>query len=151
MALLPGSQRALLDYLASAKASGDAKKQTIARAVKLTAIQQSRLQAALQALWRRADYICPQYIDLRPLHGYASRVLKDNFPPEQYGDWLVLACSDLAVVGTDTRGRPRLCFGPNIDFPDHSYTLVAPVTSDAFGYVHINDVIPSGLPAGATK
>ena len=80
-----------------------------------------------------------------------SRIIKDKFSPGQYGDWLELACSDLAVVGTDAIGRPRLCFGPNTDYPNCSYTLIAPVTSDALGKVYIGDVFPAGLPAGAKK
>ena len=151
MALLPGGRRALREYLARTKSSGELKKQTIARAVQLTQVQQAELQAVLQKLWSNVACTCPYHLDIRPKHGYESRVIKDSYTAEQYGDWLELACSDLAVVGTDSNGRPRLCFGPNTDFPNYTYTLVAPVTSDALCNVHISDVIPSGLPPGTTK
>lgn len=152
MAILPGGQRALREYLARTKASGgEAKKEVIRRAVQLTPVQQAGLQAILQAVWRNDDYICPPILDIRPKHGWDSRVVKDGFAPEQYGEWLELACTDLALVGTDANGRPRLYFGPNIDFPNYSYTLITPVTSDALGTVYIGDVYPSGLPAGAKK
>lgn len=45
-------------------------------------------------------------------------MVKDGFAPEQYGEWLELACTDLALVGTDANGRPRLYFGPNIELSE---------------------------------
>lgn len=152
MSFLPGGLRALKEYLARMEASGgDAKKETIRKAVQLTEVQHIGLQTILQLMWKNPDYICPTVLDVRPKHGWDSRVMKDGFTPEQYGKWLELGCTDLALVGTDSNGRPRLFFGPNTDFPSYKYTLIVPVTSDALGTVYIGDVYPSGLPAGATK
>lgn len=152
MSFLPGGQRAFRAYLIRTKAGGgEAKKEVLRSAVQLTPSQQSGVQTILRRLWRDPDYSCPIVLDVRPKHGWDSRVVKDRFAPEQYGDWLELACSNSALVGEDDKGRPRLYLGPYTDFPKYSYTLIVPITSDALGNVYIGDVYPSGLPAGAKK
>ncbi|MBJ7309614.1 hypothetical protein ACFOLJ_09710 [Rugamonas sp. CCM 8940] len=144
--------RVLGEYVARVQASGKLEKVTISNAVKLTSQQQADLQQLLVGLWKRADYLCPANVDLKPRHGYNSRVIKDQFTGQQYIDWLEAGCSDAAVAGAAADGsRIHLGFGPMGDYPNITYQLVVPIRSDFFGSVHIDDVIPDGLPAGAKK
>ena len=144
--------RVLREYIARVDSTGKPEKLTIANAVALTTKQQDNLQNLLMSMWNRPDYICPPNLALKPKHGYESRVVRDKFSGEQYAQWLKQGCSDTAVVGADAYGkRIHLAFGPMGDYPNITYNLIVPVHSDAFGSVHIDDVVPKGLPAGSTK
>jgi hypothetical protein len=152
MAFTTVAIRVLGEYVARVQASGKVEKLTINNAVRLTAAQQADLQALLIGLWKRPDYVCPPVLALKPSHGYNSRVIKDKFPPQQYIDWLIDGCSDAAVAATDPDGsRIHLGFGPMGDYPNVTYNLVVPIRSDSHGSVHVDDVIPKGLSAGAKK
>lgn len=151
MALTNSGKRALYSYVARAQATGSPEKVNIAKAVKLTFIQQTAIQKILSALWNNPNYLCPAELAIKPQHGYKSRVIKDLFPADQYGRWLELGCCDEALVDTDADGRPRLTFGPLLDYPNYKYTLIVPIRSDFHGSVHVDDVFPKGLPGGATK
>lgn len=152
MALTTVGRRLLYEYVARVQAKGKLEKVTIANAVRLTPQQQTDLQNLLMQMWNQPDYICPQNLALKPRHGYNSRVLHDGFSGQQYAEWLEAGCSDAAIVGSDSYGnRIHLAFGPMEDFPNITYNLIVPVHSDCNGSVHINDVIPKGLSAGASK
>jgi len=152
MAITTVGRRVLREYIARVHSTGKVEKLTIANAVALTPKQQDELQNLLMSMWNRPDYICPPKLALKPKHGYESRVLGDKFSGEQYAEWLEQGCSDAAVVGADAYGkRIHLAFGPMGDYPNITYNLIVPVHSDAFGSVHIDDVVPKGLPAGSTK
>ena len=152
MALTTVGKRVLGEYVARVQASGKLEKLTINGAVKLTPVQQADLQRLLIGLWKRPDYICPPVLPLKPDHGYNSRVMKDGFTGQQYMDWLEAGCSDAAVAGADADGyRIHLGFGPMGDYPNITYRLVVPIHSDSHGRVHVDDVIPKGLPAGTQK
>lgn len=49
------------------------------------------------------------------------------------------------MVGIEQNGRPHLLVSGVIDGPN-TFDIVVPIRSDALGYVHIDDVIPKGLP-----
>lgn len=151
MALTKGGSKALSQYFERTQASDKVEKFTIKAAVELTPKQQTDIQAILGVLWALASCACPLVLDLKPHHGYASRVIKDCFSAAQYGRWLELGCSDSATVGQDANGRPRLVYAAMIDYPGYRYNIMVPIRSDARGAVHIDDVIPAGLPAGALK
>ena len=119
--------------------------------MQLTPNQQTAIQNILATLWNNPRYICPAILSLKPQHGYKSRVFKDTFSPDQYAVWMELGCSNQASAGTDRDGRPRLTFGPHLDYPNYTYTLVVPIRSDFHGSVYVDDVFPDGLPARATK
>jgi hypothetical protein len=126
-------------------------KDTIYQAVVLTASQQNQITAYLRKLWNNSTYNCPPVLDIKPKHGYESRVLKDGFASPIYLEWLILGCSDAAIVDTDDRERPRLKSGLMLDFVGENYHLLVPVRSDVRGVVYVDDVIPKGLPSGSTK
>jgi hypothetical protein len=152
MAITTVGRRVLREYIARVDSTAKLEKLTIANAVTLTLKQQDDLQNLLMSMWNRPDYICPPNLTLKPKHGYESRVLRDKFSGEQYAQWLEQGCSNTAVVGADAYGqRIHLAFGPMGDYPNITYNLIVPVHSDSNGSVHIDDVIPKGLPAGATK
>jgi hypothetical protein len=152
MAITTVGRRVLNEYVARVQSTGKLEKLTIANAVSLTPKQQSDLQNLLVNMWDRPDYICPKNLALKPRHGYNSRVLQDGFTGQQYAEWLELGCSDAAIVASDAYGkRIHLAFGPMGDYPNITYNLIVPVHSDSNGSVHIDDVIPKGLAAGATK
>ncbi len=152
MAITAAAQRVLGEYVARIQASGKLEKLTINNAIRLTLQQQADLQQLLIGLWKRPDYVCPPSLPLKPSHGYNSRVIKDRFAGQQYIDWLVAGCSDAAVAGADANGcRIHLGFGPMGDYPNITYNLVVPIHSDFHGSVHVDDVIPHGLPSGARK
>lgn len=151
MALTSSGKKALRSYIARAQATGQPEKLNIAGAVKLTQTQRTELQQILVQLWKNPNYLCPAILPIKPQHGYKSRVFKDGFPADQFGVWLEFGCSDLAAVGEDSSGRPRLTLGPRRDYPNHEYNLVVPIRSDFHGSVYVDDVIPQGLPAGTKK
>jgi hypothetical protein len=152
MAITTVGRRVLYEYVARVQVSGKLEKLTIAGAVKLTPQQQVEIQNCLVSMWKRPDYVCPPTLPLKPDHGFNSRVFKDGFSGQQYSEWLIAGCSDAAVVRADPDGmRIHLSFGPIGDYPNITYTLVVPIHSDSHGRVHIDDVIPRGLPAGAKK
>lgn len=152
MALTTVGRRLLYEYIIRLEGNGKAEKLTIANAVRLTTQQQQDLQSLLVSMWNRPEYLCPSSLPLKPSHGYQSRVLQDGFTGHQYAEWLEMGCSDAAVVAADSYGeRIHLAFGPMGDYPNVSYRLVVPVHSDSNGSVHIDDVIPKGLRAGAIK
>lgn len=90
-------------------------------------------------------------LDIKPQHGYRSRVLKDGFAGSQYVEWLVAGCSDVAEVSTDSVGRPNLIVRPVEDGRQVAYDILVPIRSNQDGRVHIDDVIPKGLPARQKK
>jgi hypothetical protein len=152
MAITTAGRRVLREYITRVESTGKVEKLTIANAVRLTPKQQTDLQNLLVNMWDRPSYICPQNLAIKPKHGYESRVLRDKFSGEQYAEWLEQGCSDAALVEADEYGkRIHLAFGPMGDYPNITYKLVVPVHSDSNGSVHIDDVIPKGLPAGTTK
>lgn len=151
MAFTKSGLKALNSYLAKTQASGVVEKFTIKGAVQLTEQKRAEIEEILVTLWKRPSYACPLVLDLKPHHGYSSRVIKDQFHATQYGIWIEQGCSDLANVTADGDGRPRLTLGPLLDYPNYQYTLVVPIRSDWHGTVHIDDVIPLGLPKGAKK
>jgi hypothetical protein len=150
MALTPQAFVALKKYIARAD-SGMVGKNTIYKAVVLTANQRSEITQHLQTLWNNSDYQCPEVIDLKPRHGYESRVVKDRFQSAQYAQWLQDGCSDIATVGVDDRERPRLETALFLDFVGCGYHIHVPIRSDANGVVYIDGVIPKGLNHSATK
>ena len=131
--------------------TGSVGKDTIYQAVVLTSAQQNQITAYLRELWHNEQYICPAVLDIKPKHGYESRVLKDGFSSNTYKEWLILGCSDAAIVDVDERDRPRLKSGLMLDFVGIDYRLLVPIRSDIRGVVYVDDVIPKGLPSGATK
>lgn len=143
MAFRPDAHKQLIRYVEAV--SGEPNKETIRGAVLLTEDQRASLEFILRKLWGRTDYRCPLNLDVKPQHGYRSRVLKDGFTAEKYAEWLVAGCSDTATVGTDANGRPHLLVAGTVD-GNHVYDIVVPIRSDASGYVHVDDVIPKGLP-----
>src|ERR1700755_3632197 len=144
MALIPSAHTALTDYVVRSQASGAPAKATVKEAVILTAAQVEKATALLSALWGRA-YPCPGLLDLKPAHGYASRVGKDGYTGDQYVEWLSAGCSDDAMLEADDRGRPNLRVNVTDDNGALLYAIVVPLRSDALGYVHVDDVIPKGL------
>jgi hypothetical protein len=152
MAITTKGRRLLYEYAARVQASGKSERITLDKAVRLTPQQQSDLQNLLVKMWDRPSYICPGELAIKPNHGYNSRVVGDGFSVQQYVAWLEAGCSDAALVRADSHGtRIHLAFGPMGDYPNITYSLVVPVRSDWNGSVHIDDVIPKGLSAGATK
>ena len=133
-------------YVEHAALSGVPQNATAKQAVALTCLQQAQLTRHLTAYWGR-PYECPRVLDLKPRHGYASRVLKDGFDPTDFVEWLVAGCSDVAEVAVQPNGRPFLIVPAMEGRWPCRFDLVVPITSDAFGYVHVFDVIPKGLPA----
>lgn len=144
MAVTPEGHRALEAYVAQAAIGGPANT-TVWNAVILTDAQVAGLAEVLSAWWGR-PYPCPRTLDIKPRHGYNSRVVKDDYPAEQYVLWLVAACSDVAEVATDPSGRPRLIVPAVSDEQGRNYSLIVPVHTDSHGHVHVDDVIPKGLP-----
>lgn len=145
MAITPFAHQWLQRYVADAQASGCAHKATAKGAVVLTPVQHRDLQRALKALWG-SQYDCPPTLDIKPQHGYRSRIDKDGFLPDDYVEWLVAGCSDVAELAVQANGRPFLLVPDIMGRWTKPFDLVVPVTSDAFGYVHVFDVIPKGLP-----
>ena len=150
MVMTPDAHRWLLHYVEQARASGLPHRATAKAAVALTVRQHAQLEARLKAYWG-AHYACPAVLDLKPEHGYRSRVDKDGFTPDDYVEWLVAGCSDVADVATQPNGRPYLFVCDVHDGWDRPFDLIVPITSDHFGYVHVFDVIPKGLPARRHK
>jgi hypothetical protein len=150
MALTSQALTALKKYIARAD-TGSIGKDTIYKAVVLTTKQRIEVTQHLQALWNNPDYQCPDVIDLKPRHGYESRVIKDGFPSEQYIQWLLDGCSDQSGVAIDDRERPRLETGLFLDYVGAGYHIHVPIRSDARGVVYVDDVIPKGLASGSTK
>lgn len=150
MALAPGAVEALKIYIAQAAAAGKPHKLTIRQAIILTEEQRSEISILLAGVWKR-EMPCPLMLDLKPQHGFQSRVLKDGFTGEQYAEWLAIGCADVAEVSTDANGRPNLIVRAVVDHHAISYDVLVPVRSDSFGRVHIDDVIPRGLPSRQKK
>lgn len=144
LAIIVAAHKALNAYLEQSQKEGKPLNVTVFGAVCLTLEQQTAVSAALTAYWCR-DYRCPKILDIKPRHGYESRVLKDGFSGEQYVEWLVAGCSDVAVVSCDGQGRPRLVVRCVQDQHPAVYDIVVPINSDAHGKVHISGMIPSGL------
>ena len=151
MGLTKDGRKALNAYFARIQPVGRIESVTIKGAITLTPAQRIEIEAHLIALWNRPAYTCPFILDLKPRHGYESRVIKQGFSAIQYGEWLEKGCSEEAIVSTDKNGRPRLVIARMQDFPRYIYNIVVPIRSDAHGSVHIDDVIPEGLPAEAKK
>lgn len=149
MALTPYAHKALQQYCDRAGAQGP-ENRTILEAVKLTVTQRQALNEALTKRWGRT-YLSPMILDIKPRHGYESRVLKDGFSAEKYVEWLVLGCSDVAVVDVGTDDRIRLAVKGITDETRVSYDIHVLISSDAHGKVHIFDVIPRGLPPRQKK
>ncbi len=144
MAVRSEARSALVRYVDRAIKFGEPDKQTIREAVALTDAQQSAITDVLSAWWKRR-YRCAALLDVKPQHAFNSRIGKDRFSAEELIDWLVLGCSDAAVVECDERGRPRLAVNDVVDERDRTYDLIVPIRSDTNGYVYIDDVIPKGL------
>ena len=145
MAFRSEARNALIRYVETAVELDGADKQTIRDAIVLTDTQRSAITAALSAWWNRI-YRCPVLVDVKPQHAFNSRIGKDGFSAEDLIDWLVLGCSDAAVVERDERGRPRLAVNDVVDERNRNYDLIVPIRSDTNGYVYVDDVIPRGLP-----
>ena len=144
LALLTSAHKALCKYVQRASKSGP-DNSSIVGAVNLTLKQRDALSAALTKYWKR-PYLCPKTLDIKPRHGFESRVLKDGFSAETYVDWLALGCSDSAVVDTNEQlGRARLATYGVSDTLGERYDILVLISSDAHGRVHIFDVIPRGL------
>ncbi len=150
MPLTLQAQHALRNYASRADA-GTVQKLTIYKALKLTQKQRVEIEQHLIQLWSNPSYTCPQVLDLKPMHGYQSRVLKDRFQSADYVSWLIEGCSELAYVHIDERERPRLQSGLRLDFEGIGYSLHVPIRSDAKGAVYVDDVIPKGLQPGTQK
>ncbi len=151
MGLTTKAKKALDAYIQQAKKTKSPQKLTIYDAVTLTEVQRLSIAECLKAYWNRTNYECPATLNLNPKHGYESRVFKDRFLPEQFGEWMERGCVDTAEVATDPNGRPHLIVRNNRDFPRYTYNIVITIRSDSHGSVQIDDVIPRGLPAGAKK
>jgi hypothetical protein len=136
----------LLNYIRDSAVAGQALKGTAKKAVALTEEQHTRLTGFLRMRWSD-QYECPKVLDIKPQHGYQSRVVRDGFLAEDYVEWLVAGCSDVAEVRAEPDGsRPYLIVPDVKDRWAKTFNLVIPITSDAHGYVHVFDVIPKGLP-----
>ena len=146
MAFRPDAHRQLLRYAHDAAAKADPHKLTITGAVVLTDGQHAAILKILRDFWSQGEYTFPKSLDVKPRHGFRSRVRKDGFSPDQYVEWLVAGCSDIADVRTDERGRPSLIVSHVQDENRIVYDLLVPIRSAQRGYVHIDDVIPKGLP-----
>ena len=150
MAITPSAVKALQAYVARADAAGEPHKETIFSAVVLTDDQRAEISVLLAGFWKK-PMDCPALVDLKPHHGYRSRVLKDGFTGAEYAEWLVAGCSDVAEVSTDAIGRPNLIVRAVDDGRRVVYDILVPVRSNQDGHVHIDDVIPKGLPARQKK
>lgn len=146
MALTSTAVKALALYCKQVTEESGPPKATIKGAVVLTSSQQEALTYYVSAFWKR-DLTCPRILDLKPQHGYKSRVLKDGFTGEQYAEWLAVGCSDVAEVSTDKHGRPNLIIRGVDDGRRVSYDVMVPIRSTQDGYMHVDDVIPLGLQA----
>lgn len=145
MAITADAHKALERYVQDCKRAKKALRWSIDKAVVLTQPQRDGLTAILTEFWAR-DYACPAVLDLKPQHGYQSRAIKDGYSGEDLVLWFVAGCSDVAQPQTDPSGRPRLVVSGLNDDKGRSYDLIVIISCDAHGYVHINDVIPKGLP-----
>lgn len=146
VALTSDGHKALLQYVAQAFQSGNPHKATIREAVLLTQAQRTEIAQVLRAFWRSPEYRCPLSLDLKPRHGYESRVIKDRFPASVYAEWIRLGCSDTAAVAMDGRGRPYLrVANVRLEGVARAFELQVPIRSTADGNVHIDGVIPKGL------
>ena len=150
MAFTPDAHKSLQSYVAQVLASGVAHQATIRNAILLTGVQHQTLTNRLREFWGNQSYQCPFILDVKPRHGYLSRVLKDGFTPEQFAEWLVAGCSDVAEVVVDRVGRPGLIVRSVTDERAISYDILVPVRSNISGYVHVDDVIPRGLQGKKT-
>jgi len=150
VALTPSAHAALLWYVEQAQRTGPFK-HSIQKAIVLTEVQRQEASAILTAFWGR-QFECPLLLDLRPMHGYESRILKDGFWPERYVEWLVIGCADVAEIGADYRGRPNLRVR-GVEEPTTSaiFDVLVPLRSTSEGVVLVDDVIPQGLDAPKKK
>jgi hypothetical protein len=144
VAITRDAHRWLQHYVEQVRSSGTAHRATAKEAVILTHRQRAEITLRLEHYWGRT-YTCPAALDLKPQHGYRSRVEKDGFLPEEYIEWIVAGCSDVAEIEAQPNGRPYLLVRDVRDGWATPFDLIVPVTSDAFGYVHLFDVIPKGL------
>lgn len=145
MALTSDAIKALQLYIEKCRAVG-VHKTTIFNAVVLTPSQCQSITALLSDYWSNSEYVCPKVLDIKPHHGYSSRVEKDGFTPEQYLEWLITGCADVASVSNDDQGRPFLLLNvTNDDVFKIPFQIQVPIRSDAKLYVHIDGVIPRGI------
>ncbi len=144
LALTPSAVVALNLYCAQAAELGTPHKFTIREGVIVTNTQRDRITQYLSDFWRK-PIECPLLLDLKPHHGYASRILKDGFTAEQFAEWLAAGCSDVSEVSTDFNGRPNLILRAVSDHHAVVYDILVPIRSSAEGYVWVDDVIPKGL------
>jgi len=75
--MTPDAHRWLLHYVEQARAAGRPHRATAKAAVALTVRQHEQLDERLKVYWG-THYACPDVLDLKPEHGYRSRVEKDG-------------------------------------------------------------------------
>lgn len=141
--LTGAGKQALIDILKKYEQLGASSK-TIKNAVDLTSSQQNALASALSQQWGR-QYTVPSSIDLKPKHGYESRIGKDGFSSTDYLNWLEKGLADEATVTIDKNGRAALQNTFVDPVRNNSYAVKVPIRGDALGAVYGDDVIPIGL------
>ena len=103
--MTPSAVKALQNYIARADAAGEARKVTIFKAVVLTKAQRTEVELLLTGFWKK-PMGCPLLLDIKPQHGYRSRVLKDGFTGQN------TPSGSLRVVRTSRRSQTILWGAP---------------------------------------
>ncbi len=142
------SKNYLVQLLQGYEKSGPTAK-TLHKAIELTPSQQNGLEGAFSQQWGK-QYPVPGAIDLKPKHGYESRVLKDGFSSSDYVKWLENGAADEATVTVDRLGRPALTNQFVDPTRGTSYSVRIPIRSDSSGAVYADDVIPAIKPQTKT-
>ncbi|QDE38844.1 hypothetical protein FIV34_06320 [Luteibacter pinisoli] len=144
MALTCTAIRALARYCREAVGDCGPPKATVREAVELTSRQRLDLAAHVSAFWGR-PMDCPCSLDLKPRHGYQSRIEKDGYSHEQCIAWLAAGCADHADISADQIGRPHLRAAWRGECGEKLYDIIVPIRTTADGKVYVDDVIPKGL------
>jgi hypothetical protein len=126
--------------------SGAPRKATIKNAIVLTDVQRTAITLCVSAFWGRG-ISCPRLLDIKPRHGFVSRISNDGFGREQCMAWLKVGCSDSAEVSVDRMGRPHLVAtwaarGTSV------HPVLVPIRSTNDGVIYVDDVIPKGVWPG---
>ncbi len=117
---------------------------TIREAIDLTPQQRTQIESHLSEQFGRHMPV-PSSIDLKPRHGYESRVLKDGFSSDDLLRWFVAGADDSAKVVTGARGRIGLLGRDPGTATSRPADVRLTVRGDAFGNVYADDVIPEGV------
>lgn len=130
-------------------AEGETKPRTIRDAIELTPAQRAGVAQGLQAQWGKPVEV-PASLDLKPLHGFTSRVIQDDYSVDDLLRWYVSGADDAAIprFGANAIGRQQTGLVNRYSDPARGkeYEVTLPVHSDAFGRVWTDSVIPDIPP-----